>query len=286
MKVIDQTTLQHFILTRFNLLLWNRDKEGGKVRTIKWLEHRFELFEKYCLPSIKNQTCKVFEWIVLFDSSTPEKFKAKIAEYKNNCPQFIPVFVEPQNGRYFADIFRKEIVKLLSAKRVVSTYLDNDDALAVNFVEDLQRRVLAVKDGTFINYNDGYQYYSGGGFLMRIHYPTNHFVSVVEKGDPATVKGIFGYGGHAYIHTIKDVNIEHVRNVTMWCEVVHEKNMINDAFFLFKAKMICDDHVLKNEFGIDVIVKSGIGIYVSKFLPRYVKTFLRRAKQRVFGRKW
>lgn len=25
--------------------------------------------------------------------------------------------------------------------------------------------------------------------MMQIHYPRNHFVSVVEKGDAATVKG-------------------------------------------------------------------------------------------------
>ena len=43
----SQKVLQHFILTRFNLLLWNKDKKGSKVRTIKWLEHRFALFEKY-----------------------------------------------------------------------------------------------------------------------------------------------------------------------------------------------------------------------------------------------
>lgn len=301
MQVIDQTTLQHFILTRFNLLLWNMDKEGSKVRTKKWLEHRFTLFEKYCLPSVKRQTCQDFVWIVLFDSATPDKYKARIEEYQKECPQFVPVYVEPERGRYFAEIFRKEIIKRIQVQdssrirelenpisqlRVLTTYLDNDDALNVGFVEDLQRRALAVNDGTFINYNDGYQYYSEDGYLMRIHYPTNHFVSVVEKGEPVTIKGIFGYGGHAYIHTIKDVNIEHVRNVPMWCEVVHEKNMINDAFFLLRAKMVCDGDVLKNGFGVDEAIKSGVGIYVCKFLPRYVKTFIRRAKFRVFGRRW
>ena len=100
----SQKILQHFILTRFNLLLWNKDKKGSKVRTVKWLEHRFTLFEKYCLPSVKNQTCQDFEWIVLLDSSTPEKYKAKIADYQKECPQFIPVFVEPLKGRYFAEI--------------------------------------------------------------------------------------------------------------------------------------------------------------------------------------
>ena len=281
----SQQTLQHFILTRFNLLLWNKDKAGVKVRSIKWLEHRFSLFERYCLPSIKSQTCQDFEWIVLFDSTTPERFKTRINEYQKECPQFEPIYVEPENGRFFAEIFRKEIVKRVKADRVVSTYLDNDDALNVGFIEDLGRRALAVSDGTFINYNDGYQYYSEDGYLMRIHYPTNHFVSVVERGEPATIRGIFGYGGHSRIRNIKGVRIEHVRNFAMWCEVVHGKNMINDAYFL-KAKLVKDEDVLRRDFCIEEVVKSGFWVYSFKFLPRYAKTFVRRAKERFWGRKW
>ncbi len=281
----SQKELQHFILTRFNLLLWNKDKEGFKVRSIKWLEHRFNLFEKYCLPSLKSQTCQDFEWIVLFDSTTPDKYKARIVEYQKKCPQLIPVYVEPEKGRYFAEIFRRVIVKRLNAKRVVSTYLDNDDARNVRFVEDLQRKALPVNEGTFINYNDGYQYYSEDGYLMRIHYPTNHFVSVVERGNPSTIRGIFGYGGHAHLGEIKGVQIVHIKNQPMWCEVVHGKNMVNDAYFL-KAKMVKDGNLLSREFGIEEIVESSLGIYAFKFLPRYAKTFVRRAKERMFGRTW
>ena len=87
--------IHHFILTRFNLLLWNKDKEGKKVRSASWLEHRFELFERCCLPSIVAQTYQEFEWIVLFDSTTPEIYKEKIADYQKRCPQLIPVYVEP-----------------------------------------------------------------------------------------------------------------------------------------------------------------------------------------------
>lgn len=155
-----QKNLQHFILTRFNLLLWNKDKENNKVRSIEWLEHRFFLFEKYCLPSIKGQTCQKFEWIVLFDSSTPERYKKKILSFQKDCPQLKPMFVEPLRGRYFAEIFQTEIIKRLCAKRVVSTYLDNDDALHVRFVEDIQKRVISLIDKTFIFYDDGYQLYT------------------------------------------------------------------------------------------------------------------------------
>ena len=151
-----QIDLQHFILTRFNLQLWNRDKKGCSVRTIEWLEHRFGLFESYCLPSLTKQTCENFEWIVLFDSNTPERYKDKINTFKMECPQMIPVFVEPNEGRYFADIFKREVVRRLSAKRVITSYLDNDDALNVEYVGDLQQRVMGLSNGTFINYTDGF----------------------------------------------------------------------------------------------------------------------------------
>ena len=269
--------LQQVILTRFNLLLWKKDKVGSPVRTKKWLAHRFSLFEKYCLPSIKNQTCHDFDWIVLFDSLTPDNFKSIIMGFQEECPQLIPVFVEPEKGWQFAEIFRTEIVKRLKAKRVLTTYLDNDDALNVKFVEDIQQRAKVINDGTFINYDDGYQYYADDKFMMRVHYPMNHFVSVVESGNADTIKGIFGYGSHALIERIKGVKIECIKKQRMWCEVVHEKNVMNDAKIL-TANMVRDNDLLRREFAIDDVMKSGFGVYIFKFVPRYARTFVWRAK--------
>lgn len=276
--------IQHFILTRFNLLLWNRDKEGAKVRTTKWLEHRFSLYEQYCLPSIIGQTCQDFEWIVLFDIMTPERFKVKIETYQKECPQLIPIFVEPENGCCFAGIFKDQVVKRLNKnhneneKRVLTTYLDNDDALNVRFVEDLQSRVRTLSNETFIYYDEGYQFYTDHKYMMQINYPRNHFVSYVEKSNPDTVKSVFGFGGHYYVYTIKGAKIEHVKNLPMWCEVVHEKNILNDAYFL-GARMVKNDDTLRNDFAVDETVKHGMGIYVGRFLPRYIKTFRKRAKR-------
>lgn len=278
--------LQHFILTRFNLLLWNRDKEGQKVRTKKWLEHRFLLFERYCLPPVKGQTCKDFEWIVLFDGTTPEQFKQKIAEYQKECPQLVPVFVEPEKGRLFAQIFMDEVIKRINeGTRVLTTYLDNDDALNIRFVEDLQQRASTMSDGTFIFYTDGLQFYTDHKYLMQICYRRNHFVSVIEGSEPSKVKTIYGYGSHYYIDRIKGAKIEYVDNRLMWCEVIHEKNMGNDAYFL-KARMISDKDMVRRDFAIDETVHSGTGLYLFRFLPRYCKTFVRRCGHRLFGRHW
>ena len=272
--------IHHFILTRFNLLLWNKDKEGNKVRTKGWLKHRFALFEQYCLPSIQSQTCQNFEWIVLFDSTTPDRYKERIVEWQKECPHLIPVYVEPQNGCYFAEIFRQEVVKRLNAQRVITTYLDNDDALSLRLVDELQKRVESLSDGTFINYVEGYQYFTDHKYVMQIHYPRNHFISVVEDGNPATIKTIYGYGSHYYIEKIPGVRIENVKNLPMWCEVIHERNMGNDAYFL-NAKMVRE----AKGFGFmfkDSSINYGTGIYLLRYLPRYFKTFIRRCGYFIF----
>lgn len=276
----------HFILTRFNLRLWNKDKEGTAVRSREWLEHRFYLFEQYCLPSIKNQTCKDFEWIVLFDSSTPDEYKGRIDQWQAKCSQLIPIFVQPAEGRNFASIFRQEVIKRLKASKVITTYLDNDDALDIRFVEDLQARALKARVGQFINYTDGYQYYTDHKYLLRIHYPRNHFISVVEKGTPDKIKTIYGYGSHYYIEKIPGVKIEYVRRIPIWCEVIHEKNMGNDAYFLWGAKIIGDKGILQRDYAINETIESSFKLYVFRFLPRYFKTFLRRIKYFLFGRQW
>lgn len=300
--------VNHFILTRFNLRLWRQDKNGSPVRTVEWLEHRFALFEKYCLPSVAAQAYKDFQWIVLFDSKTPEEYRERIEEYRAQCPQLVPVFVESENGRFFAEVFRSEVCRLLrplrqaqgpaqqptksptlrqaqGPNRVLTTYLDNDDALAVGFVEDVQRRAATLPDGTFISYIDGYQCYTDHSYVMRIHYPRNHFVSVVESGNPLTLKTIYGYGSHYYIDNIPGSRIEYVISCPLWCEVIHDRNMGNDAYFLH-AKMMSDPELMRRDFAVDVIVKSGAGLYMFHFLPRYVKTFFRRIGYKLFGRKW
>lgn len=120
---------------------------------------------------------------------------------------------------------------------------------------------------------------------MRIHYLRNRFMSLVECGDKVTLKTIYGYGSHYYIDKIPGVHIEYVKNIPIWCEVIHKKNMGNDAYFL-NAQMVSDDEILQREFYVNETIQSGISIYLFRFLPRYFKTFARRIGYRLFGRHW
>lgn len=278
--------IQHFILTRFNLRLWKHDKNGRTVRSDDWLADRFDVFEKYCFPSVVGQSCQDFEWIVLFDSETSEYYRQRIDAYKDLCPQFVPVFVKPEHGRYFGQIFKKIVCERIKSERVITTYLDNDDAINVGFVGDVQQRALNLVDKTFISYSDGVQYYTDMHLLLKVHYPRNHFMSVIEAGDRSSLKTIYGYGSHYYIEKISGAAIEYIKDCLMWCEVIHERNMGNDAYFLFNTKMITQSNVLREDFSINQDTQSGLSLYLLKFIPRYIKTFIRRVGYFLFGRRW
>lgn len=120
---------KHFIITRFNIIQaysFSNDKNGKSTQTCDWLETRFVLFERCCIPSLANQKCKKFIWFVLFDVSTPEKFKVKINNYEETYPFFKPLFIG-QEG--FLNVFRYEVLKYLTAddEFIITTRLDNDD---------------------------------------------------------------------------------------------------------------------------------------------------------------
>jgi hypothetical protein len=85
----------HFLLTRFNVRL-NRDDIGyGSDLGVspEWLNRRFELFDKFCYPSVRVQSNQNFKWILFCNSLTPDIFKDKLKEY-SKWENFIPVYVD------------------------------------------------------------------------------------------------------------------------------------------------------------------------------------------------
>jgi hypothetical protein len=59
----------HFVLTRFNVKI---GLGGGEsvAPNLEWLVHRFDLFDKFCFPSVRNQSNLNFKWLVFFDVDT------------------------------------------------------------------------------------------------------------------------------------------------------------------------------------------------------------------------
>ncbi len=178
--------IHKYILTRFNLRLWQTDKNNHNTQTDEWLEQRFLLFEQFTLPSVLNQTDKDFKWIVLFSSNTPIKYKSRIDEIRSRCPQFKAIGVAPEQSANFGQIFKEVIENDLDGKKegiVSTTYLDNDDALSVHYMEMIQNLISTnynkiIAQTSIINFRFGCQYFTEHKVASKASYKRNHFLTL------------------------------------------------------------------------------------------------------------
>lgn len=225
----------HFIITRFNLNLYAQDKHDLPTRTDRWLEHRFEVFERYCLPSVAAQTSGNFTWLCLFDAATPESCRRRIEGYKARCPQFEAVYYTAAQAANLTENLRTTIAAYVSCDRkgrntpppklLITTNLDNDDAFSSDVVELLQRELRPAPGKQIYSLLYGYQYFTDRRFALKMRYTNNHFLTLAEPFD-AHVETIISYRHTKAIRQLPTTYLSTARG--KWLEIVHEDNVSND----------------------------------------------------------
>lgn len=240
---------KHFLITLFNLQLWNTDKKQSPTRTDKWLEERFNLFETYCLPSVYQQSTKDFTWLCLFDSETPEIYKERIKKYCSHIPQMVPCFFDKeQTDNWKTHV--KDIVKslLTDEEYVITTNLDNDDTIHNKMVETIQQEFECIGKTGLYTYISGLQYFPHLNLLMKMTYPHNHFLTYIERTDSDFKTTI--HIRHAEARK-KMQNVIDIPNKPYWIEIVHSNNVNNDLRITSRIKysLIWNDINLQ-EYGL------------------------------------
>ena len=206
-------SFRHFILTRFNVRL-----EEHRQRGADWLQHRCELFERFCLPSVIGQTCKNFDWVVFFDAATPMPFQERIRRYHDQG-DIRRIYLK---GEFGQDAIRDAIGHLVDGyDYVITTRLDNDDAICRNFVEVIQSR-FAAQEFEFLNFTNGYVWH--GSQVYRSQYQSSPFISLVERN--GTLSTVFN-GNHMHLSSLGP--IRQIAEPAGWLQVVHDRNLANYA---------------------------------------------------------
>lgn len=212
MREIDH--VDHVLLTRFNL------PSQGVERMVRaqdsWLENRVKLFERYCLRSVKAQTAENLHWIIYFDPESPGWLLERIEEWSADN-LFMPVFrATVSNSELCADL--RDVVKD-PGTWLLTTNLDNDDALAVDFAQRLRlsatqphRAALYLTEGLIVC----------GKRLFRRTDRSNAFCSVAESWEnPVTC--------WADWHNLlgKRMPVVEIGGAPAWLQVVHGGNVSN-----------------------------------------------------------
>ena len=231
---------RHYIITRFNLRAkeWQFTKNSTKVLDENWLKNRFELFEKYCLPSLLSQTNKNFEWVIYFDTETPAFYKDKIEVYRQKLPNLVPVFVE--NMELFLPSIQAHI-KNNNQEYVITTRLDNDDCVSKYFVDEIQKN-FNKQTYEALDFVDGYSLQISPDFkLGKKRHLYNPFISLVEKKQNPT-----SVWSRSHTSWKRETRIKRILNNRIWMVIIHQENKVNkfDGYGKVNAEEIFQDFIM------------------------------------------
>src|SRR6478672_5104551 len=177
-RAFDATEVTHFVLTRFNVRMPIYQHPGDD-----WLPGRLELFKKYCLPSFRGQTVSGFTWLVFFDAESPKWLRETIETTMSDIVH--PVYVD---GLFTAEYAASVVGDLATTPFVMTTRVDNDDAVASDFVETIQRE-FAGQRLEFVNLVNGAQYADEKVYLRP--YTKNPFLTLIESVADVPPKTVF-----------------------------------------------------------------------------------------------
>jgi len=218
----------HIITTSFNVpsVSWKQTRDGKNTLTDEWFTDRIDIFDKYCLPSFKNQTSKNFIWIVFFDVNTPDFYKARIQEIQMELPNFRPYFVIDHDEK---KVRLLEIIPEYTGNSefLISTDVDNDDILHREYVETIQH-LFQPKDNLVIDLRRGLQLTKKSGnkaFITEYYSVANPFVSLVE--DIRNFKTVTHYFHHKY-RDFKDTAVFDKKS--LYIQFIHQNNLMNKTF--------------------------------------------------------
>ena len=202
---------RHILLTRFSVAL-----SGNRFRERAWLNKRFDLFERFCFPSVEGQSSRLFEWFVFFDSSLPEDLRARVAGY-SRCSTFRAVYVR---GPFGGDVVRDALRDLSSScKYLITSRLDNDDSLAKHYIQTVQSQ-FNEQSFEFVNISNGYIF---DGVRAYAHeHPSNPFISLIEQTD--RFRSVLSFN---HTRVSDHGQVQQVDHMPGWLIVVHGDNVCN-----------------------------------------------------------
>lgn len=216
---------KHFVITRFNIranyecTLKNPDDNPmKKILDEDYLKERFSIFEKYTLPSMKQQTNQNFTWLILFHKNTPDYFKKKIEELKKDF-HFIDLYFGDEEKFDFAEYCN---IQEEDMEYTITTRIDNDDMFSADYIDKIQEYAKNNLHDCVLSFSKGIKYDLDSKKKYAYERKDNHFLSMISSKQ----KCILQYN-HAKIFSSGEKVIMLDSDKPMWTEIIHDSNVIN-----------------------------------------------------------
>jgi hypothetical protein len=187
-----------------------------------YLAQRLELFERFCLPTVRSQSERDFKWLVLFADETPDAVKARVAAYGADWPEFVPVYL-PRGASAVGPLVVRPYLDA-SPQTLITTRLDNDDGLARDYIAKVRRHA-GTNERLVLQFPAGYVWHDERIYLDRQQ--LNAFTTLIEPlphGNADEFNTIYK-GSHTELDRLG--RLVDVDDEPGWLQVIHGTNLEN-----------------------------------------------------------
>ncbi len=101
------------------------------------MEQRFRTFESFTLPSMRGQTDPDFTFLVVIGETLPTSYRTRLEQLLADVPQAVLQAHPPRQHRQLCQEAINS-VRLWDAEPCLQFRMDDDDAVALSFVQDLR----------------------------------------------------------------------------------------------------------------------------------------------------
>ncbi len=214
----------HYLITRFNVPVnnWTKDKAGNPVLDDSWLKDRLDLFSRFCVPTLANQTENNFIWLVYCDELTSQPFLEEISALISILPT-ATIRLVSDFDHLLVDLRRT--IASVETPYVITSRLDNDDGIGPQFIEDVQKH-FAEQDKRIVNFTKGVLYDQHRQVLTELRDSRrNHYGSLIEKIQKS--ENLMTVVGYPHGRPPTGSSIDNVDTRFAWLKIIHERNMVS-----------------------------------------------------------
>lgn len=263
--------VHHLLLTRFNVR--HPELEGdAESRGLEqnWLRHRTPLFESLCAPSVAGQTERNFKWLVFVHPDTPRDFLVRIQAAIAGARGTLVRVPEAS-----PDSVLEHIGSVSTGDIVLTSRLDNDDALSRSHVERLQRASGPLPFAA--NFPWGYQLRRDGTVRLSRHL-SNPFIGYFERVGSVPLQTVWGFN-HRQLPP--HAALIQLGRSPAWLVSIHDRNIANPQ----RSGLIVPRRVVLERFSVapEVVADPSLG-QIGVSLVREGAAVLARRVRRLAGK--
>ena len=139
----------HLIITRFSIEFYNKEF-SKKIYREDYIQNGIRVLKKYLFPSLENQSCKNFTWILILGKKVNITYIKSILNFNYSFESKIIY------KKYFKNYVRN-ITKGFDV--LISTRIDYDDRIYYDAVNDVRKAININKPMILYGYNRGVYYF-------------------------------------------------------------------------------------------------------------------------------